>query len=55
MACFTNTLRLASRRILTSKQGLHTSSAVGVLKTHDGMYNVTMVPGDGVGEFYAEF
>jgi len=49
--CLTNTLRLVSHRILAKNQAcmLHTTPSVSLLKNSNGNFNVTMVPGDGVG------
>ena len=49
--CLTNTLRLVSHRILAKNQAcmLHTTPSVSLLKNSNGYFNVTMVPGDGVG------
>jgi len=55
-SCLTNTLRLATRRFLTQNQGtgslaclIHTTPPAALVKNSDGNFNVTMVPGDGVG------
>lgn len=50
-SCLTSTLRLATRRLLTQNQAFmfHTTPSVSLIKNPDGNFNVTMVPGDGVG------
>lgn len=55
-SCLTNTLRFATRRFLTQNQGtgslaclIHTTPPAALVKNSDGNFNVTMVPGDGVG------
>ena len=50
-SCLTNTLRLGTRRILAQNQAclIHTTPPAALVKNTDGNFNVTMVPGDGVG------
>merc|ERR1712210_189518 len=50
-SCLTSTLRLATRRVLTQNQAFmfHTTPSVSLIRNSDGNFNVTMVPGDGVG------
>ena len=50
-SCLTSTLRLFSHRFLAKNQAcmLHTTPSVSLLKNSNGNFNVTMVPGDGVG------
>ena len=42
---------LLSRRLplLLARSQLHTSSSYGALKSSEGRYQVTLLPGDGVG------
>jgi hypothetical protein len=50
-SCLTSTLRLATRRALAQKQAFmfHTTPSVSLIRNPDGNFNVTMIPGDGVG------
>jgi len=50
-SCLTSTLRLATRRALAQNQAFmfHTTPSVSLIRNSDGNFNVTMVPGDGVG------
>ncbi len=51
MANLTGLLRQGTKHFLTStpRNLIHTSPSLNILKNTDGTFNVTMVPGDGVG------